>query len=287
VILTDFNGFEQTRKCLTALAEGFVRAPLVVVVDHGTSPQTKEGLAREFPEVTRIEASSDLWWTGAVNVGIRHAIDGGAELIVLINNDCYVHPDTLFHLTRLSGKNPGAIIASIQRDSSSHAMGSLTIDHNLLLGFPSSPGLRSATIDNFESEMIPVGLIPGGRGVIIPREVFSHIGFLDSEIFPHYWADHDFYLRARRARIKLFMALHAVVDIDATRTSAAAQYRSMSFRQFLDSLQSIRSHRSIRHVTPLFKKYYPVRRMYMVGVFLYGLRYTTRYLMARVGRVFG
>ncbi|MDM0035959.1 glycosyltransferase family 2 protein [Variovorax sp. J22P271] len=282
VILTDFNGFAQTRQCLAALSRGFGGLPRIIVVDHGTTPEAKQGLAREFPEVTRVEASSALWWAGAINVGIEFAMAAGATCIMLLNNDCYVRRDTLFHLLELSKKNPGVVIAPIQCDLQSGSIESLTIESNFFLGFPSKPGATSAKKAEFEKGLIPAELMGGGRGVMIPVGLFRQIGVFDEAAFPHYWADHDFYLRARAAGIELRVALHALVDVDTARTSMASAVARMSFSQFRESLHSIRSHRSIPHVAPLFKKYYPLRSAYMLGVCLYTLRYLLKYLAGRI-----
>lgn len=282
VILTDFDGFAQTRRCLDALRGSFGVATRIVVVDHGTTAETRNGITTEFPYVTRVEASSELWWTGAINTGIQFALEAGATRIVLLNNDCYVQPDTLFHLVKLSGKNPAAIIAAIQRDSQSKSIGSLTISCNFLLGFPTVLGVKSANMIQFEQGLISANLIQGGRAVLIPVEIFRTIGLFDSVVFPHYSADHDFYLRARAAGVRLYVGLHAMVDVDTTRTSSAFKPIQMSWSQFRESLRSVRSHRSIGHVSSLFKRYYPIPQLYMLGVFLFVSRYALAYAIGRI-----
>lgn len=287
VVLTDFNGATQTRQCLAALSGSLGCAPQVVVVDHGTNSETAELLTREFPHVTRVEASSALWWTGAINAGIQFARSAGATRIVLLNNDCYVQPDTLFHLTKLSEKNPDAIIASVQRDLQSQFIESLTITCNFLLGFPTRPGVISVSKAQLAQGLIPTRLIQGGRGALIPIEIFRKVGLFDSEAFPHYGADHDFYLRAHAAGVPLYVSLHALVDVDTTRTSSAANPTEISFSQFRDSLRSIRSHRSIRHVSPLFRRHFPIPYLYRLGVFLFAARYSLKYVVGRIFSTMG
>ena len=282
VVLTDFNGATQTRRCLVELSRSFGPVPQVIVVDHGTNSQTAELLRTEFPSVTRIEASSALWWTGAINAGVQFAMSAGATRIVLLNNDCYVQPDTLFHLVKLSDRNPAAIIAAIQRDWQSKSIGSLTISFNFLLGFPTRPGAKSANKIQFEQGLISARLIQGGRGVLIPAEIFRTIGLFDAVVFPHYSADHDFYLRARAVGVPLYVGLHAMVDVDTTRTSSAFNPTQMSWLQFCESLRSVRSHRSIGHVSSLFKRYYPIPQLYKLGVFLFVGRYTLTYALSRI-----
>src|SRR6185436_20095503 len=119
VVITDFDGYAQTHRCLEALRASRDRDFGVVVVDHGTQGETGEGLRREFPEVHVLRASPELWWSGATNAGIRHALSLGANTVILMNNDCYVAPETMGHLLQASREAPGAIVAAVQRDLAS------------------------------------------------------------------------------------------------------------------------------------------------------------------------
>ena len=85
-----------------------------MVVDHGTTSDTKQSLEREYPEVVRIVGTPELWWTGATNLGIRYALSCGAELVMLLNNDCYVAPDAtseLIELWQQSGESAKSFVA--------------------------------------------------------------------------------------------------------------------------------------------------------------------------------
>ena len=273
IVITDFNGFQQTKNCLKALRKSIFQGFTVVVVDHGTTSDTKQSLEREYPEVVRVVGSPELWWTGATNLGIRYALSCGAELVMLLNNDCYVFPDATSELIELWQEHPRALIAPVQRDWKTGNILSITPRSCFLLGFPTIPGPRVLTPAMFSQRLLPTQLIGGGRGVLLPASVFKEIGFFDEVNLPHYWADHDFYLRAIKRRWNLYVATRAVVDIDGTRTTVAENLGQMSFGQWIESLTNFRSHRNIAHVSALFKKYYPIRQLYLMGVLLYLARY--------------
>lgn len=281
IVITDFNGFAQTRRCLEALRASRFQSFTIVVVDHGTTGETQAELAREYPGVIRLTGSSNLWWTGAINLGVRYALDNDAEIIMLLNNDCYVAQETISELIELWAENREALVAPVQRDWQSKAILTIVPQSFFLLGFPSMRGVRRLTPSMYAKRLLPTKLIAGGRGVIIPATVFRSVGLFNEKELPHYWADHDFYLRGVEAKKMLYVAARAFVDIDGTRTTMADDPGQLTLGQWIISLHSIRSHRNIVHVVALFKKHYPVKFLYMVGVSLYIFRYFCVYVLKR------
>jgi len=283
IILTDFNGFAQTRRCLQALRASHHQGFSTLVVDHGNSRETRDALASEFPEVIRLAGSPDIWWTGAINLGIRFALGQGAERIILLNNDSYLLPETIGTLLDLSVKCPEAIIAPIQRNWRTGQITAISSRSRFLLGFPTVPVSKRLTPALSAKELLPVKLIIGGRGVILPAKVFERLGLFDAQELPHYGADHDFYLRARLHSVPLYVATRAFIDIDETRTTSANRPETLSWRAFLYTLRDTRSHRNLRHITALFRKHYPIPGLYPLGVMLYMGRYLLVYLIKRAG----
>jgi GT2 family glycosyltransferase len=286
IVITDFNGFSQTRRCLEALRESCFLDYTIVVVDHGTNHETRNNLAEKFPDVIRLAGSPELWWTGATNLGVRYALAHGAELIMLLNNDCYVTPDTIGELVAAWATNRSAIIAPIQRSWESGAITTIVPQSFFLLGFPSMVGLRRLTHSMQEKRLLSTKIIAGGRGAFIPASVFHTLGLFDEECLPHYWADHDFYLRAYRQGIPLYIAARSLVDIDNSCTTLAENPGRLTLQQWIHSLRSIRSHRNLVHVTELFKRHYPIKSMYMLGVILYTGRYLFVYFLRRMAFLF-
>lgn len=281
VVITDFNGWAQTEVCLQHLRASSYRDFHVIVVDHGTTDETANGLAT-FAECTRVAASPDLWWTGATNVGIRKAMELGATRIMLLNNDGYVTPTTLAELMVGVSAYPDHVIAPVQRGTSSDAVVVARAGTCFTLGFPTIvlPYMRKLT--SGVGGLVPTRMIIGGRGVIVPVSVFDSVGLFDEAALPHYAADHDFYMRCRQHDVALRIAPTASVAIDDTRTTIAKNLGSMKLAEFVASFSNPRSHRNIATLRTLFGRYYPIRPLYYVGVALNVLRYAISYLVARL-----
>jgi GT2 family glycosyltransferase len=282
IVVTDFNGWERTRTCLQSLSESSFQSFEILVVDHGTTDTTAKGLAANFPHVLRLPASAQLWWAGASNIGIQAALQRKATRIMLLNNDCYVNTSTLATLMEHSRAHSEWIIAAVQvdRDSGQHI--AITPSHNLLFGFATLHGPKSITDRMRAQRLLSTNLIGGGRGVIIPANVFLRIGLFDEAELPHYYADHDFYLRCRAAGIVMKVAIDTTVAIDKGQTSIANDMSTLSWSDMINSLSSMHSHRSLNHLRPFFRKHYPIRGLYFVGLWLYAARYITLFTIRRI-----
>jgi GT2 family glycosyltransferase len=280
VVIPVLNRWDQTRRCLERLA-GVRQPPThIIVVDHGSTDGTRAGLMAHFPRVTYLEGDPAHWWTGATNAGIREALKRGAEYLILLNNDCYVKPDTLATLLGYAERNPGTIIAPVQRHLDDGTVCVVRASSCFLAGYPTMV-LPWHSRHVGEPRLLRSRLIIGGRGVLIPRSVFERVGLFDDARLPHYGADHDFYLRCRRQGIPLYVAADATVELDSSHTTLATRLGSLSMNQFRETLARRRSHRNLHDLITLFRLHYPVPGLWWVGVGLNLARYILTYLAAR------
>ena len=93
VIVLNWNGHDDTRACLTSLDRVSSPGFRVVVVDNDSSQPGIDKVMSCFPEVELLRAPVNLGFAGGNNLGIRHALSEGADIVILLNNDTLVAPD--------------------------------------------------------------------------------------------------------------------------------------------------------------------------------------------------
>ena len=94
VVLT-YESADVIDGCLRQLAMGGY-APLdVVVVDNASADDTVARVRRDHPAVAVVSAPGNLGWSGGNALGIRWALERGADYIVLLNPDVLVTPGWL------------------------------------------------------------------------------------------------------------------------------------------------------------------------------------------------
>lgn len=74
VVFPVHNGLESTRSFLESLSRQGLDGFETVICDDGSDDGTGEYLRHDHPEVTVLEGTGNLWWTGGINMCIRHVL---------------------------------------------------------------------------------------------------------------------------------------------------------------------------------------------------------------------
>jgi GT2 family glycosyltransferase len=206
VIIPTHNRWDELRVALTCLKNSSYPNFELVLIDDGSIDGTGRNCRSEFPSVTILEGDGNLWWSGAINLGVEHALAQGADAIVWLNDDNRVEPETLTQLVKSYLRQgthsiPCARVQLIGAD----------------VEWAGRPPRWHADYESWKQPAVPLPQDfpivhpPGGQGVLVPAQCFRDVGVVDVKAFPHYWADHDFHYRAMKAGYKYFVATDAVV----------------------------------------------------------------------------
>src|SRR5438105_4113949 len=95
VIVVNWNGAHLLPTCLGALRRQTFVDFETILVDNGSSDDSLELLARDFPEVRVVALSENLGLAGGTNAGIAVT---DAPIIATLNNDTEVDPCWLAEL---------------------------------------------------------------------------------------------------------------------------------------------------------------------------------------------
>ncbi len=198
IVPVNFNGLEDTRKCLHSLAA--LSGPAnVVLVDNASQPDPTGTLAAEFPRVHIVRNSENLGWSGGNNTGIRYAIERGADFVMLLNNDTTVAPDIVARLLRAFEAHPrfGAIGPVIRFMDEPDAVMTDGVTFN-------PPGYAGF----FQRKIVPELAtdppavdetdIVNGCCMMVRADVFRRVGLIDDRFFLIH-EEADFCLRVKQA----------------------------------------------------------------------------------------
>ncbi|HEY0405198.1 MAG TPA: glycosyltransferase family 2 protein [Pyrinomonadaceae bacterium] len=95
IVILNWNGLADTRECLASLGEQDYPALKIHVVDNGSAAHEATAIEREFPRVNLLRQERNLGFCEGNNVGIRRALQEGADYVLILNNDTLVPPDLI------------------------------------------------------------------------------------------------------------------------------------------------------------------------------------------------
>ncbi|HSP95635.1 MAG TPA: glycosyltransferase, partial [Candidatus Dormibacteraeota bacterium] len=98
IVVLNWNQREATLACLDSLALADLQGAEVFVVDNGSRDGSVAALDDRLPPERLIALPENRGYAGGNNAGMRAALEAGAELVLLLNNDTTVSPDFLLPL---------------------------------------------------------------------------------------------------------------------------------------------------------------------------------------------
>ena len=148
IIVLQYNHSDCTLACLESLR------PLnadVIVVDNASDVQHLKNVeywitSGKLSNYELLMSNKNLGYSGGNNIGIRYALEHGAEYVLILNNDTVVEPDFLDQLLKVD-----ADIIGVEE-------GTGIIGHRYLVGY----------------------------ALLIKRAVFERVGILDERYFLYY-----------------------------------------------------------------------------------------------------
>ncbi|MGA2228390.1 MAG: glycosyltransferase family 2 protein [Syntrophobacteraceae bacterium] len=199
IVLLNFNGLEDTRRCLGSIERVAYRPLLVIAVDNGSQEDPTEILRREFPWCVVIRSESNEGWAGGNNIGIRHALREGAEYVIVLNNDTVVSEELVDRLVHAALGHPefgiiGPVINDMEHPDQVQTDG-------CLFNRPDASGFfdrKPVPLDRCSPPSITGVDIVNGCCMMISRSVFDMIGLFDERFFLIH-EESDFCLRAHEA----------------------------------------------------------------------------------------
>ena len=98
VVILAWNHYEDTQECLRSFLDSEGVNLEIILVDNGSTDGTGDKIKSEFPAVSIVRSEKNLGVSGGYNLGIQHAVQSGAEYVLIANNDISVHPRMVLNL---------------------------------------------------------------------------------------------------------------------------------------------------------------------------------------------
>ena len=202
IIILNWNGKTDTIECLESLKHITYPNYEILLVDNGSTDGSVECFRERYPGMEIIENEDNLGFAEGNNVGIRKAMNEGADYVLLLNNDTVVDPEFLGEMVEVAENNPNAGIVGpkiyfYNTNRIQSCGGKISFYKGAVYGQK-----KYHTDLNHSKELVNVEFL-SGCAMLIKKEVLENVGLFDISYFAYY-EDTDLCVRTKSAGYELF-----------------------------------------------------------------------------------
>lgn len=241
VVVLNWNNWQDTVDCVESCRRVTHPSVRLLVVDNGSTDGSEAILRERFPSVELLQTGENLGFAGGNNVGIRHALARGSDLVVLLNNDTVVDPVFVTALVEAAAAHPeaGMLCPKILLHDRPQVFWYAGASYHPWLGWGRHRGAGEE--DRGQYDRIEPTERVTGCALLVTRALCERVGLLRDDFFC-YAEDLEWGLRARAAGFSLLYVPTARVwhkvsrSTGGARSVAAVRYNTRNQLTCVDAL---------------------------------------------------
>lgn len=223
-VIVTYNGRKWYDKCIGSLLESSV--PVTpIVIDNASSDGAVDYIRSKFPTAVVIPSEENLGFAKANNIGMRYAIDHGADYVFLLNQDAWVENDTIEKLVDSFEKHENIGIACpINLNAAKTAM-----DYKSVTDMPGDY-VSDLYFGNVK-DVYDVRFFCAASWMI-SADCIRKVGGFDTSLFKHYGEDNNYCQRVKYHGMRVVVNTQCTMCHDREfRKGYENEYRNKNFKQ--------------------------------------------------------
>lgn len=222
IVVLNWHGRSKTIECLRSLTQLAYLNFFLVLVDNGCSDFDAAEVASFGTPSHYLRTEDNLGFAGGANLGMRKALEAGAEYVWFLNNDAYPEAAALGELVLATeGADDIAVVgAKILLAGDRSRLDSIALHVDTRSGRVYLQG--HSEIDRGQYDHLSDVTAVTGCAMLVARGACEKLGGFDEGFFA-YLEDADLCMRARRGGFRMVAAPRSRVLHDRPMTTAGRQ----------------------------------------------------------------
>lgn len=222
-VVVTFNGLKWLDRCLCSLLSSDIPVS-VIVVDNASTDGTPERIVADFPSVHLIRSRINYGFAKANNIGIRYALDNGADYVFLLNQDAWVASNTVgMLLNTLSTIDGVGIVSPVHLNGAGCGLDKMFASY-----MPSD--FISDSFMGHVKNVYDVRFV-NAASWLVSRKCIVKVGGFDTSVFVHYGEDDNFCQRVRFHGFRIVVNTVCTICHDRDqRSTSEDEYRHRVFK---------------------------------------------------------
>ncbi|MCL1868616.1 MAG: glycosyltransferase family 2 protein [Paludibacter sp.] len=215
VVIVTYNGQQWYEHCFNSFRASQIPVN-VVVVDNSPNNETVDFIAENYPEIHLIKPSENLMFGRGNNLGIKYALENGADYVFLLNQDAWlIEQNTVNELVRIAEENSQyGIISPIHLNKEQNCIEKLLLRRFFDYKTTDKEIFNDLYFNNLKD--IYQTKYVNAAAWFIPRKTLETVGGFDP-IFYHYGEDDNYINRLFYNDLKLGICPHLRIVHDNDR----------------------------------------------------------------------
>jgi GT2 family glycosyltransferase len=202
VIVLSNNRPDDTLACMESLHQSDYPNMKIILLDNLSTDDSVDVVHRTYPDVEIIYLKENLGYAGNNNIGIKAAIDHGAEWVLVLNDDTILDPLCLSTLIKVgeSDKNIGILGPMVYHYDEPQVIQSAG---GVLGKYWLATHLGKDETDSGQFEKVHKVEWISGCAILVRRTLIEQVGMLDPKYFL-YWEETEWCIRAGKAGWQIY-----------------------------------------------------------------------------------
>ena len=187
IIILVWNDYLNTKQCLESLAKIDYKNMEIVIVDNNSSTDCMAKLQAEYKNLTYLLNDENYGYAEGNNIGMRYALDHGAEYVLILNNDVIIkNKDLLSEMISCFEKNAGLGILGPKVMQYAGDVGYRPYQYDYYFYTRIRDRLlrkNFAKMHLADANNLIIRLWVPGSAIMFSRKLLSQVGMFNSEFF--------------------------------------------------------------------------------------------------------